>query len=820
MYLVGIIPGPDKPSVEDIYHALDLIVDDFNKLWSPGIWLSRTAKYFLGRLTKGAVIPLISDMLAARQVAGYGSATSTFFCTCCRLDKPNIENLDKSSWEPRDPDHDKKCAEKWRDASSRSEQAALFKLHGIRWSPLYRLPYWNPSRYVDIDTMHALDLGLIQTHCREAWGINMQTAGGDGTALRKEKVPPRPSHHVIVACIELIRENADNLYNVLSSDRFKVPVLWHICNDNNLRRAGAKKQLARTIVEWVNMDVDESSLEGSVASKETAGTNDNLADLSVRSESENDKIRRGAKMLATGSAQKTGLGKIENLDLLHFITLIYSTVLQYDERIPPPEDAPPTEDAPPADTTESTHVLGKEIMEAIHSDMQHTVLPSWVNKPPADWGTTKRSKLSANHWRVIATVHLPITLVRLWGHKDAPARKRDMLNNFIDLMYAVQLANLREVSLDHIVAYRERLHRYLEDYKRLFKENKIKPIHHVAQHVDEFMLRFGPNHSHSAPFYERHIYQLQEQNVNNKFGELEATMMVASVRAANLRALLSAKSELSGSIQGMIKAYNLVKSEDTRGTRLASMLSTDGASPDRTSGKDPTFRLSNQTHDLLRQVLSKKSGSEVDPDVPADSPELDASAAPPRKAWSHTQIAINGVRFATHSKFYRDSHIMFLDDTVQRAGQIQEIFTIRDPPHHQPGATTSTFLVIKDFEMVSDVKANLLELQEKMQGELPGSNLNSMTERIKASKTFLEAFEPIDSSYRRLGSLCGFLCNTHQFKLRVIEEEAVLSHFAGHSADLAMNHGVAKWYKPHEIQASRGRPSWAIASSVMGRPSV
>ncbi|KAA1479432.1 hypothetical protein DENSPDRAFT_855382 [Dentipellis sp. KUC8613] len=43
---------------------------------------------------------------------------------------------------------------------------------------------------------------------------------------------------------------------------------------------------------------------------------------------------------------------------------------------------------------------------------------------------------------------------------------------------------------------------------------------------------------------------------------------------------------------------------------------------------------------------------------------------------------------------------------------------------------------------------------------------------------------------------------------------------AGHSADLAMNHGVAKWYKPHEIQGSRGRPSWAIPSSVMGRPSV
>ncbi|KAA1480108.1 hypothetical protein DENSPDRAFT_789966, partial [Dentipellis sp. KUC8613] len=143
-------------------------------------------------------------------------------------------------------------------------------------------------------------------------------------------------------------------------------------------------------------------------------------------------------------------------------------------------------------------------MEAIREDMARTVLPSWVSMAPRDWGTTKRGKLSANNWRVIATIHLPITLIRLWGDTNATARQQNMLDNFIDLMYAVQLANLREVSLEHIALYQKYMRRYLEGYKSLYKDTRIKPIHHVAQHIDDFLFLFGPNHAHSAPFYERH----------------------------------------------------------------------------------------------------------------------------------------------------------------------------------------------------------------------------------------------------------------------------------------------------------------------------
>jgi hypothetical protein len=65
-------------------------------------------------------------------------------------------------------------------------------------------------------------------------------------------------------------------------------------------------------------------------------------------------------------------------------------------------------------------ILGKDVMTAVWEDMARTQLPSWVTDVPHNWGTATRGKLSANNWRVICTMHLPITLIRLWGSNDAP----------------------------------------------------------------------------------------------------------------------------------------------------------------------------------------------------------------------------------------------------------------------------------------------------------------------------------------------------------------------------------------------------------------
>ncbi|KAF9487936.1 hypothetical protein BDN71DRAFT_1368563, partial [Pleurotus eryngii] len=70
IYLTGVIPGPKKPSIDKINPYIQLIVDDFLQFWKPGVFFSRTHGSASGRTYFAALIPLVCDMLGARQVAG------------------------------------------------------------------------------------------------------------------------------------------------------------------------------------------------------------------------------------------------------------------------------------------------------------------------------------------------------------------------------------------------------------------------------------------------------------------------------------------------------------------------------------------------------------------------------------------------------------------------------------------------------------------------------------------------------------------------------------------------------------------------------
>lgn len=256
MYLAGVIPGPGKPSLEQINHVLTLVVKELSEFWK-GVYFTRTAKFLDGRFSKGALIPLVCDMPAARQIAGLGSVNSKFFCTFCLLTIQEIENLDKSSWPKRRVYEQLVWAKQWKECSSERERESLFKLHGVRWSVLLDLPYWNPILFSVVDQMHAAYLGLFQTHCRKLWGIDLSVDGGDGTILSTHKSPSRPQDAVLEHWLEVIRKNSSNLLEQLSAKGTPKQALWHICFDNDLRRAGSKAALAKAITEWVSDSVVE-----------------------------------------------------------------------------------------------------------------------------------------------------------------------------------------------------------------------------------------------------------------------------------------------------------------------------------------------------------------------------------------------------------------------------------------------------------------------------------------------------------------------------------------------------------------------------------
>ena len=102
--------------------------------------------------------------------------------------------------------------------------------------------------------------------------------------------------------------------------------------------------------------------------------------------------------------------------------------------------------------------------------MKLTELPSWMSLAPPNWGTAARGKLTADQWMVVCTVHLPISLIRIWGNlRD---RRFSLLCNFMDLTSSVQLADQRTINEKIIRDSEMLMSRYLNSMKMLFKDTK------------------------------------------------------------------------------------------------------------------------------------------------------------------------------------------------------------------------------------------------------------------------------------------------------------------------------------------------------------
>jgi len=193
MFLAGVLPRPRKPSLSDVNHTIKLLVDVLLEFFDPGVWYSQMVRHKQGCRVQAILVPVVSDMLTAQQAGGFASLTATSFCMLCNLKIQDIENLDRSTWPERDVGKHLRLARKWRDMQTVDEQETLFKNHGIQWSALLNLPYWNPIFFTTIEPMHVFDAGLFQTHLQQIWGIDTTAPGGDGIGSQAARDIARPS---------------------------------------------------------------------------------------------------------------------------------------------------------------------------------------------------------------------------------------------------------------------------------------------------------------------------------------------------------------------------------------------------------------------------------------------------------------------------------------------------------------------------------------------------------------------------------------------------------------------------------------------------
>jgi hypothetical protein len=167
MYLAAVIPGPNEPGLTELNHYIRPVVDQFLLSWQRRVHFTQTANHPAGRDTCSAIAAAVCDLPGARKLSQSAGHSSHFLCTRCDCyHKSTIGRTDCENWSVQDCTILRQRAAQWKAATTQKSQNTLFSQNGIRWTELWRLPYWDPTRMLVVDPMHCLLEGLAQFHFR------------------------------------------------------------------------------------------------------------------------------------------------------------------------------------------------------------------------------------------------------------------------------------------------------------------------------------------------------------------------------------------------------------------------------------------------------------------------------------------------------------------------------------------------------------------------------------------------------------------------------------------------------------------------------
>jgi hypothetical protein len=139
-------------------------------------------------------------------------------------------------------------------------------------------------------------------------------------------------------------------------------------------------------------------------------------------------------------------------------------------------------------------ILGAKTLERVWEDMAALQAPTWLTRAPPTIGTPGQGTISADEWRTFCTLNLPISMIGLWGLKPELSREHHLLNNFMDLVVAVDLASTRITTTQRRSEYLLHLKRHLKSMLRLFPGASITSNQHRAMHQPECLSFLGPSH--------------------------------------------------------------------------------------------------------------------------------------------------------------------------------------------------------------------------------------------------------------------------------------------------------------------------------------
>lgn len=489
MFPAGIIPGPREPELEEISHFLRPIIDECLVAWKPGIHVSKTASCpEEGRDVEVAIVMSVNDLPAARKVSGTAGIGSHFYCTVCSCyDCDTMYNSNFDNWKRRDITEMCRQAEAWRDAQTSQVRDEIFNRHGVRWSEFWRLPYWDPSRMLIIDSMHCVLEGIVHYHCRHVLELDAKKAQASPKMTAAFSYPWTKYRSDVPECyrvkhdteIDQVSKIHDILALPLNSGANSI-------TENELRGKLLSKNLSPLRFVCYSLDIRMEVIcdqNHAVPAK----TKSHFADLLV------DWVSR-CGLLGVSSVMLTSFSQRRNMPLTSSTSF-------------------------PKTTTAGT-------LKHVQKVIKETVTPSWINSVPANYGEHSAGSIKADEWRILSTVYLPIALVTLWGEQNgSPPEEGSHFLNILDhtmaLFQAVTIVCRYTMNAERATKYRNFIKQWVDGlytYHPHTMKHRRRPNVHASFHIYDFLLLFGPVISWWCFPFERLIGTLQKINTNYQIG--------------------------------------------------------------------------------------------------------------------------------------------------------------------------------------------------------------------------------------------------------------------------------------------------------------
>nr|GAT48239.1 predicted protein [Mycena chlorophos] len=500
---VSVILGPKEPNHDQIGAYLRPIVDEFVEGWKHGIHLSRVGGSDEPVRVDIAIALTVNDLPATRKILGLAGVGSNHICTICNckgVADTHRSDLEHADWTRRNVANLYKWACAWRDAKSQAERDKIFKEHGVRWSELWQLPYWDPTRMGVVDTMHCILEGLVHYHCRRVLRIDAEFA--------KKK------------------DSADIAFD-FDWPEYNPAEYPFVIGESENDFKHVKRIQDKLVLALADEDEDEEGEEDEVLIEDDA-----------------ERAPKGSMGGVLEAVLLKQLIKNHNLAALKFVAYSLGLNLTSEDtqkkhfaaklmawRLSKPRKSTDSVFRPKAIDTDQLKFIQRVIAE--------TATPSWVNGVPSNYGESSAGTIKADEWRTLSTIYVPIALVLLWGDGLEDARLQGMLDHSMALFSAVVLVCRHSITRERTETYRALLKLWvdgLETHHPHTRAHARRPNIHLAFHVFDFLILFGPIIAWWSFPFERMIGFLQNINTNHRVGgQLEGIMTMSYARGANLR---------------------------------------------------------------------------------------------------------------------------------------------------------------------------------------------------------------------------------------------------------------------------------------------